>query len=133
MRTADRAAVGLHKNFVHRELNAKSVEFVDDLLCSRVAPGAQSAETRLQRLEVRDVQRQQMDLVVFLEGAQLHSGDYSNTQALTGHARRRNSINSVVIRERQGGKATALGSLDYSVGSDRTGRGGGGRGVTAKV
>ena len=42
----------------------------------------------------------------------------------TGHARRRNSINSVVIRERQGGKATALGSLDYSLGSERTVRGG---------
>jgi hypothetical protein len=73
---------------------------------------------------VRDVHRQQMDLVVFLESAQLHSGDYSNTQALTRLTRRRDSINGVVIRKRQGGKATALGGLDYSFRSEGTVRGG---------
>jgi hypothetical protein len=61
-----------------------------------------------------------MDLVVFLESAQLHSGDYSDAQALAGNARRRYSINSVVIRQCERGKATALGRLDYSVGSERT-------------
>jgi hypothetical protein len=71
-----------------------------------------------------DVQRQQMDLVVVLESAQLHSGDYSNAQALTRRARRRDSIDSVVIRQCKGGKATALGGLDYSFGSKGTVRGG---------
>jgi hypothetical protein len=69
---------------------------------------------------VRDVQRQQMDLVVFLESAQLNSGDYSDAQTLAGNARRRDSTNGVVIRQRQSGKATALGRLDYSFGSERT-------------
>ena len=65
-----------------------------------------------------------MDLVVFLEGAQLHSGDYSDAQALTGNTRRWYSINGVVIRQCQGGKATALGRLDYSFGSEGTVRSG---------
>jgi hypothetical protein len=121
--TSERAAVGLEKDLVQRERNAKGVEPLNDLLGPRVAPGAQPTETRLQRPDVGDVQRQQMDLVVFLESAQLHSGNYSNTEALTGHARCGDSINSVVIRKCQGGKATALSGLDYTFGSEGTIRG----------
>jgi len=55
-----------------------------------------------------------------MESAQLHSGDYSDAQALSGNARRRDSINCVMIRQRQSGKATAVGRLDYSFGSERT-------------
>jgi len=124
VRTSNRTAIGLQKNLVQRERNAKGIEFIHDLLGPCVAPGAQPGETRLQPRYMRDVQRQQMDLVVFLESAQLHSGDYSNTEALTGYARRRDSINGVVIRERQGCKATALGGLDYSFWCEGAVRGG---------
>src|SRR5450759_1366674 len=123
VRTSDRAAVGLLKYLVQRERNAERVEFLDDLPGARVAICAQLAETHFQGLEAGEVQRQQVDFVVFLKSAQLHPGYYPNAQSLTGHASRRNSVDRVVIRECQGREAAALGGLDYPLGRDRTVRG----------
>src|SRR5450759_41789 len=98
--TSDGSAVRLLKHLVQRQWNAERVEFVHNLLGTRVPRGAQLAETLLQTLEVGEVERQQVDLVLTLKRAQLHSGDYANAKSLTGRARRGNSIDRVVIRER---------------------------------
>ena len=59
------------------------------------------------------MERQQVNFVIFVERAQLDSGDYANAQSLARCARRWNSSNRIVVSERQRLQAAALGGLDY--------------------
>ena len=116
VRTADRAAIGLLKNFVQRQRNSKHVELVNDLLCTRVPQGTQLTKALFQSVEPRQVQRQDMDFVFVVERTELHPGNYSNSESVTGSARRVDSPNRIMIGECQRRETAAVGGLDYLVG-----------------
>lgn len=116
VRTTDGAAIGLLKNFVQSERNSKDVELAYDLLCTRVAQGPQFTKAPLQGVEVRKVQRQDMDFVLVVKCTEFHSSDYSNSEYLTGSARRVDSADRIMIGECKRGETAALRGLDYLLG-----------------
>jgi len=81
---------------------------------------AQLAETFLQRLEVREVQGEQMDFAVIVERAELGSRNNSHAESLPRRPCGRDSIDCVVIRERQGGEPTARSGFDHSFRGEST-------------
>ena len=116
VRTADRPAIGLLKNFVQRDGNSKNVELVHDLPCACVAQGAQLTKALFQGLEVREVKRQDMDFVLVVKCTKLHSGNHSNSESLAGLARCVDSANRIMIGECKRRETAALRSLDYLLG-----------------
>ncbi|GAC1483190.1 MAG: hypothetical protein NVS1B5_02070 [Gemmatimonadaceae bacterium] len=78
------------------------------------------AQTLFQRLDMTKVERQQMDFVLLVESAQLDSRNYPDTEALTGRARRPDSIDRIMIREGERGQAAPLRRFDYLVGGECT-------------
>jgi hypothetical protein len=59
------------------------------------------------------MKRENVDFVILLEGAQLHSGDYTNPQPLASFSRSSDSTNRIVVSERQRLEAATRGGFDY--------------------
>jgi hypothetical protein len=116
VRPADRAAVCLLQDLVDGQRHSEDVQFLDDPFGARVAMRAKLAEPPLKCIKAGEMQRQQVDFVVVLKRTQLASGDDPDTQPVTCCLRRRNSIDCVVIRERERGESATLGSFDYTLG-----------------
>jgi len=116
VRTANRPAIGLPKNFVQRDRNSENVELVHDLPCTCVAQGTQLTKALFQSLEVREMKCQDMDFVLVVKCTKLHSGDHSNSESLAGPARRVDSANRIMIGECKRRQTAALRGLDYLLG-----------------
>src|SRR5438105_8735721 len=97
VRPANCPAVGLLENFVKSELYAKCVELLHDFLCPRVSQRAQLSESRLERLELREVEREEVNFVIFIECAELDPRDHAHAEPLSGSSRSGQPVDGVVI------------------------------------
>jgi hypothetical protein len=125
VRSSDGAAIRLLQDLIHREGNPKRVELFYDPASPGITKGAQFLEMILERVEVGKVERQEMDFVIAIKSAQLYARDHADSGALTRFARNTDTVDSIVICERQRCQAAAFRSLDYLVGwesSVRSGR-----------
>jgi len=94
------ATIGLTKNFVECDLDAKSVQLLDDILRALVAQRAELRQPALERLDTSEVQREEMDLVIVLKRAQLTTGDDADAESITRLPRCCNPGDAVVVGER---------------------------------
>jgi len=90
------------------------------LLGAHVALRAKLTETNLQGVQIREVQCQHMDFVIVLKRAQLGAGNDTHSKALACRARRCNTIDCIVVRERDGGEPALLRGFDYLLWRERT-------------
>jgi len=125
MRAPNRAAVGLVQNFVQGQWYPQPVQLLDDFCGTRMAMRAQLAQSRLKCIQMREVQRQQVNFVVVLKRAQLAAGDDPNAERVASCPGGGNAIDRIVIRQRERGESAPLRSFDYAFGgkdSIRSGR-----------
>lgn len=87
VRPSERPAIALLEHFLEGERDAQRVEFPDDLLGARMAHLAEPDEMVLEALELRGVERKQMDFVISEERAELDTRDYANSNPLASFAR----------------------------------------------
>jgi hypothetical protein len=59
------------------------------------------------------VKRQNVNFMIVLEGAELHSSNDADSQPLACFSRSRNAANRVMVSERQRFEAAPCGSFDY--------------------
>lgn len=118
--SANRATVRLLQYLVQGDGNLECIELLDDQLGAHVALRAEVTEPRFQGLQVREVQRQQMDFMIVLKGAQLGTGNDPHSETLACRARRGNTIDRVVVSERDRAESAFLGGFDYSLRRERT-------------
>ena len=95
--SAHRTAVRLLEYFVERNRDLQRIELLYDSLGANVTLRAQLAEPRLQGVEIRQVQRQQVDFMIVLKSAELGARNNAHSQSLARRARRSNSIDCIVV------------------------------------
>ena len=95
--SAHRTAVRLLEYFVERNRDLQRIELLYDSLGANVTLRAQLAEPRLQGVEIRQVQRQQVDFMIVLKSAELGARNNAHSQSLARRAGRGNSIDCIVV------------------------------------
>src|ERR1700716_1342103 len=74
---------------------------------------AQLRQALLERIEVREMEGEYVYFPVLVERAQLHPGDHADPHLLGSVTRRANTIDGVVIRERECGQSATRRCLYY--------------------
>jgi len=113
VRPADRSPVCFQQHFVECNGYSQCVELLDNSLGAREPHQAQFRQSLLQGVELRQMERQQMDFVILVERAELDSSDYSDSDPVAGLAGRGYSRDRVVVSECECLEAAPLSSLDY--------------------
>jgi len=107
-----RPTVGLLQYLVECNLDAKSVQLIDDFLRALVSQHAKLPQPALECLESSQVKRKKMNFVIVLKRAQLATRDNPDAESITSFTRGGNSGNAVVIGERQRREIAALGRFN---------------------
>ena len=116
VRPPDGATIRLAEYFIQRQLDAERIELLHDLDGTGISQCPQLTESLLQRIEPRQMQRQEMYFLIVLKRAELCAGDHADSVAGGGGTRRGNPVDRIVIRERDRGEATALGCFNDAFG-----------------
>lgn len=120
----NRSAIRLEENFVQCQRDAELIEPVDDPSCAGMSGNTEIGQPLFERTELGKVEREQVNFMVLIVSAQLHTGDHANSGALRRFSRRANTVYGIMIRERESREAAALRCLDYALGWECTVRGG---------
>jgi hypothetical protein len=120
----NRPAIRLQENFIQCQRDAELIEPVDYPPRASVSGNPKIGQPLFERTQLREMERKQVNFMVLIVRAQLHSRDHANSGQLGRFARGTNAVYGVVIGESESREAAALRCLYYALGWECAVRGG---------